>query len=993
MPRKCCVAGCKSNYGKVYSTVFQFPKDEERRRRWIRATHRDNYQPGAKAVICSVHFSPEYLILVDRATREDGTELVVTRKHPKLTDDAYPTIFPNLPSYLSSKSIKRKSPEERRKELETKKTLQVRKLNELDSITSFSEFKCKHPSKDLLDFTAICYETSVLFIKLDNTNTAPQILVSLRVKSDLKIEVHHNYLKVMDTEFKHVLGYDLLCNKFSKFESLLGTLNSYTVETIGLKAQVQNISTLLNTCLETPQEGDEELLKKVKFVEEQVRVALRKKPKYSPDMLIWACTVFFTYPASYRFIRNSGIMTLPHPSYLKKLSMELGTNRSGIHNSHVTYLKEKAKVLNENELVVNLLLDEIYVKPSVSFKGGKIEGLCESDCKSGASTIQAFMITSIFSKNKDVVGLFPVKSLTAEALLVLCNQVLRVLTEAGYEVVTLISDNNRVNRKMFETMCGGELKYSFKNPFNVRTDAEIFILFDTVHLFKCIRNNWLNQCDSNQSFVIPPSFGAIQDSQNECADLGEIENCSPNVKKNTSLSPSFTHDSCLTPSVKTIDQEYKYASVGHLKRLYNTEKSDFIKLAPQLSKKVLFPTPMERQNVSYVVKLFDEKNIASLKLKSTEWKVDVSGTIVFMELISKWWRVVNVKHHLKGKHLRDTACDPIRSVENDANIQFLETFAEWLDTWDNISGPETRNLKGKINKRHGKLTSETSFSLKHTTLTLIALSKYLLTEKKMSYVLLGKFQTDSLEGRFGQYRQMCGGNYHVSVIQILESEKKLKLISLVNLTSAKSGDFQIKTFLSNCAESASDDRVDVDIDDCFEDAVSLADVIDVTESNHRVLIYIAGYVARHVNERSKCNLCKSSLSYDHNLEIECESDVFDYLKVIDRGGLKWPKDITVQIAMHTFQMFQSLISSRFEEKFLACKNQRSAMQILTIEKLELNDVLKSTCACGVSMTVLAGRIVRIVSNILLNNYSKVKNDCLQDNCKKNKKRKLKTLTD
>ena len=44
----------------------------------------------------------------------------------------------------------------------------------------------------------------------------------------------------------------------------------------------------------------------------------------------------------------------------------------------------------------------------------------------------------------------------------------------------------------------------------------------------------------------------------------------------------------------------------------------------------------------------------------------------------------------------------------------------------------------------------------------------------MKYVLSGKFQTDYLEFRFGQYRAMSGTNYNVSVTQLMESEKKVE---------------------------------------------------------------------------------------------------------------------------------------------------------------------------------------------------------------------------
>ena len=50
---------------------------------------------------------------------------------------------------------------------------------------------------------------------------------------------------------------------------------------------------------------------------------------------------------------------------------------------------------------------------------------------------------------------------------------------------------------------------------------------------------------------------------------------------------------------------------------------------------------------------------------------------------------------------------------------------------------------------------------------------YLLNDLKLNYVLTGKFQIDCLEAKFGMYRRISGANYHVSVQEIKESEKKI----------------------------------------------------------------------------------------------------------------------------------------------------------------------------------------------------------------------------
>ena len=48
-------------------------------------------------------------------------------------------------------------------------------------------------------------------------------------------------------------------------------------------------------------------------------------------------------------------------------------------------------------------------------------------------------------------------------------------------------------------------------------------------------------------------------------------------------------------------------------------------------------------------------------------------------------------------------------------------------------------------------------------------------------MLLGKFETDSLEARFGQYRQRSGGKYNISLRQVYESENNLRLLSTLKL--------------------------------------------------------------------------------------------------------------------------------------------------------------------------------------------------------------------
>lgn len=131
---------------------------------------------------------------------------------------------------------------------------------------------------------------------------------------------------------------------------------------------------------------------------------------------------------------------------------------------------------------------------------------------------------------------------------------------------------------------------------------------------------------------------------------------------------------------------------------------------------------------------------------------------MFINIISTWWKIVNVKTPLKGLRLKDPMQQPLQNDPFDIRCNYLTKFLSWLDKWKSLD-------------LQGKLTKETHLALTLTTYGLLELKQYCTEELNMSYLLPGKIQTDCLEARFGRHRQLAGSQYHVSLRQILESEK------------------------------------------------------------------------------------------------------------------------------------------------------------------------------------------------------------------------------
>ena len=80
------------------------------------------------------------------------------------------------------------------------------------------------------------------------------------------------------------------------------------------------------------------------------------------------------------------------------------------------------------------------------------------------------------------------------------KEVIRNVTLAGYRIVCILSDNNLVNRKVLMKLSGTDHLVSLiMNPIHIT--QKILLMFDTVHLLKCVRNNWINDID--QTFTYP----------------------------------------------------------------------------------------------------------------------------------------------------------------------------------------------------------------------------------------------------------------------------------------------------------------------------------------------------------------------------------------------------------------------------------------------------------------------------------------------------------
>ena len=326
--------------------------------------------------------------------------------------------------------------------------------------------------------------------------------------------------------------------------------------------------------------------------------------------------------------------------------------------------------------------------------------------------------------------------------------------------------------------------------------------------------------------------------------------------------PSFN----ISIGEKNVTSPDGYLSWADLHRLHEEDsKLDAnLRKAPKLTHSVLHPGN-NKQDVQRALAIFDETTIAGFKSHFPN-RSDCSG---FLSLINTWWLVVNSKQQYHVNSIGNA----IKS--GDGKVEFLRDFADWLEKWNQCP--------------NFTLTSQT-FSALVTTLRAQALLVEELLGEGYDFVLMARFQSDPVERRFSQYRQMSGGRFLVSLREVQTSERILQCRSL------------IKAGINFWKENLSKEKVPA-ISDEFLQYLNThgSDIAEATLSSDSIEVAtdIAGYIALKLKKRSKCDACKSSLVSSTITDVNNSG----YLELHSRGGLTVPSQ---ELADFTSNCFAAL---------------------------------------------------------------------------------------
>ena len=290
---------------------------------------------------------------------------------------------------------------------------------------------------------------------------------------------------------------------------------------------------------------------------------------------------------------------------------------------------------------------------------------------------------------------------------------------------------------------------------------------------------------------------------------------------------------------------------------------------------------------------------------------------------------------------------------------------------------------------------------------MIDLPNYLLDEKNLDFILLGFLQSDALEGRFGWYRQSSGANYHISVLQVVQSEKVIRTRSLIdqgfNMSEVK------EIFSSTTTGETIKSEADFLTDNLNIQMENIQFHKEIQQEDQSIIYYVAGAIVRIVLKKTKCEKCREFLCAGNmplNSEHIQDNEVRkEFTAQMSRGGLLKPSDIVYITCIHAYFYFRSIKNNSEVHDFLLNSSEpRSVFSKSFVDILNgstvLESIIKAECSNGLSFSQYLPNLLNALFNVMAKNEVSEINDKIHvakkrerntDEKSCSKKRKIKKL--
>jgi hypothetical protein len=150
------------------------------------------------------------------------------------------------------------------------------------------------------------------------------------------------------------------------------------------------------------------------------------------------------------------------------------------------YLKSLFGSVEARSRACALSFDEVHVKPMLQFGGKRVFGEAVNRPGTMAKTVLTFMITCQFGGPRYCLKLLPVRKLDSAFLLESIRKCCVLVEKCGGQVIATVCDNHRINQAAYRMLSSKDKQWLADSPAS--PGRPLFLLFDSIHLAKSIRN-------------------------------------------------------------------------------------------------------------------------------------------------------------------------------------------------------------------------------------------------------------------------------------------------------------------------------------------------------------------------------------------------------------------------------------------------------------------------------------------------------------------------
>lgn len=532
MGRKCSVYNCRTGYktksGTVKGTVYRFPSKRfpKEQKQWIDALPNFGFEWTENCGICDKHWPAN----VPTKAVQGG--------HVRPTEP--PMIFTDVPPSC----VPKPAPKERKKNSFAERNAQPDELDEFLVRDAFNPSECVEQVM-LACPDCVCY-------KLDN---------NLCVKSK--------------SRQGSVAAFTVFVNLVTMIAECYWGVLKVSVPLLSNNKSITAVSQLqaITNFLVNYENKDE----RVRFVTRQIELLNDKR--FSPDDLATSFRLRALGSAAYDQFRE--LLVLPSGRLLRRLT-------SGVAQlSNVEYYSAIFSNLTDLQRNCVLMVDEMFVKPSLQYQGRQMFGESVNRPGEVATRLLVVMVRSLCGGPSFCLQLLPVVHLSADYLVAVITDSCKLIEKCGGKIICVVADNHRVNQRAFALLANDQ-----NEPWLAQSPAcpsrALFLLSDPVHLMKNVRNSWITE--KSERLV----FHALDSAE-----------------------PQMAH----------------WSAVRHL---YEAERCELFRQS-HLTSAAVSPNPIQRQSVPLVLKVFCDETAAALRLRGE------NSTAAFVEIFVKFWKLMNVR--------------------------------------------------------------------------------------------------------------------------------------------------------------------------------------------------------------------------------------------------------------------------------------------------------------------------------------------------------------